>query len=585
MARSNARAPGRARPGTPARALAAALASLLAAGLAQAQSTGVGVGGGGAGGGNAGAGGSGVTGASAGASAGSTAGGGTGLGAAIAAGVQAAAPAGSSLVTGVRAGLTFSDNLLLAPSGSERSGFVAEVSPYALYTAATDRLRGSGYVTLRSFFRTEGDRVSLLRPELNGNFTAKLYDDWLWLDAIGRISTVAASPLGAVSFNQAASGVNTATVRSYQLSPYVRSRTPWFDYELRYRYASSNLSSSFFGQTQQSGIASATTGTRLGRWSLGYFGDITETQLGDGRTFGRRLSTGTLAYSVNPELRVGATASYEQIDNLRGTDGRDYGYGPGAFIDWRPNSRFSLYAQTSRRYYGTTNQASVNWRTRQSTWNLTYTRSVLSSADASLLFFDPAALGSRTPGTTAFNPVTSQLFQQSLLLFGLTPLDLTVLTNALVLDKRLVASGGLVGLRNSLVGNVFYNTRESVGSFTQNVAPTGPRGNFGGGLGIGAAFNGTLTQRGFTATYQHRLDAGSNVSLTAQRTVSQLDGSLLGLSTPGDTTLTQVVAGFTTRLTSDTTAGVGLRRAVQRRDGAGASYTENAVFATLDKRF
>jgi uncharacterized protein (PEP-CTERM system associated) len=216
---------------------------------------------------------------------------------------------------------------------------------------------------------------------------------------------------------------------------------------------------------------------------------------------------------------------------------------------------------------------------------------VLSSVDASLLLFDPTGLGSTVPGQPGFNPIASRLFQQNLLLFGAQPLDVTLLSNALVLDKRLVATGGLTGLHNSLLATIYYNTRESAGEFSQTVSTGavggGPRGSGAAGGGtVANAFTGRLQQHGLTVGYQHRLDAATTANVTVRRNYTEVEGILAGFGPGGDTTLTQFLIGLNTRLTVDTTAGVGLRRTTQRRNGNfGADYTENAVIGTLDMRF
>ena len=494
------------------------------------------------------------------------------------------------LITGIRVAATYSDNLNLArSSGAQQDGYVMEVSPYALWQTSTDRLRTSGTVAIRNFVRSVGES-SAGRLEGVASGVARLAGDWAWLEVTGRATTISGgSGVGTLAYNTAfylPPSVAARTFQQFSVSPFIRDRAGWLDYQLRYRYVTNNSPFPRTVQEVHQFSGNASTGSRFGRWNYSLVGLQTRNVLGDGRSFDRRILTASAGYLVNPELRVGATVNYEQIDFLRGPNGRDYGVGPGVFFDWRPNSRFNVGASWSERFYGRNVSAQMGYRNRNLGLSLSYIDAVLTSADASALFFDPASVGSTSSGGVPFgapilgNRVIQDLIQQQLLLFGVAPFDLAFNTAALARTQRLTLSGSLAGKSNTLSMSVFHSTRDVEADISQGVS------SGAGTINLRTGLEGKLTQTGTFASLTHRLDSRSTVGLTGRYTIVETEGNFSGFLNTGRTTLSQVALNYGFRVTQDVTAGFVLRRTQQRFDGSiGSQYTENAVSGVVDVRF
>lgn len=479
------------------------------------------------------------------------------------------------LFPGVRASATYSDNVLHTRTG-KTGDVILEVSPYIRAQSSAPRASYDVLYQIRNFVRVNEGETNFFRHALNGNGSFALYEDKFWVDLFGYAGTINASANGPIAFDPGASFVNTANIRIFSVSPWYRDRLGNFaTYQLRYTATNTSGNTGLtVARLNQSGSA-IVDGIDDGSspWNWRWHGEFQQTQFANDFTRNRRGSGITVYYRLNPELRVFGTYDYDQIDGLRNRDGDDFGYGPGAGFDWRPNSRTTLSASASHRYYGTVSNAQATYTLRRSTMGLTWSRSVLTSADASLLFFDPASITSGGLGN--INPVMANLIAAGIVLPAGTALTQGLVTDAAVFDRRLTAFYGLQGNTQSLTFSAYYSNRESATTFASTMAITGIRG----GITTAGVFTGELRQRGVAINYQHRLDARSRIDVLLNRATVDSTAS------QADTRLVTLQGGYTTELTRDTTAFGGIRRTQQSSGGGGARYDENAIFGGVDVRF
>ncbi len=480
------------------------------------------------------------------------------------------------LQPGVRASATWSDNVGHRSGGGD-SDVVLEVSPYI--TAYSNRPRASYrlFYQLRNFLRVQEGDTNFLRHALDAQGSFALVDDRLWLDVTGFMGTINASPTGAISSDPASSFSNTTNVRHFSISPWYRDRLGNFaNYQLRYALAHTGGNSGFLtakldhrASAQIDGIPSDSP------WNWRAYGEMQVREFNGGISRERRTSGAALYYRLRPNLRVYGTVDYEEIENLRNKDGDESGWGPGVGFDWQPFVRTSLSGSISDRYYGTIGHLSATQTFRRSTFGLRYSRSVLTSADASLLLFDPMSITSGGFGFGQTNPVINSLISSGIVFPPGTVFTQGLFTDAAVLDRRLTAFWGLRGARNALTVSVFLSNRESTTEFASTTAVSGIRGV----AAIGGIFTGELRERGVATTYQHRLDGRSAVDVTLD--LRRNDSPTADF----ETRLTTFRVGYRTWLTSDLSAFAGMRRTVQSGEGRSASYDENAVFGGVDVRF
>lgn len=477
---------------------------------------------------------------------------------------------------GIRVNGIYSDNVLLAPKGQEDDDVILEVSPSLTASSRSPRAQYDLFYELRNVWRVAENETALARHALNANGRFALAGDRLWVDLTGYMGSFNASAEGPIASDPGASFVNVAKVRRFSVSPWFRDRLgDSATYLLRY-YAAHTAGDINYAVAKLDQRASASVeglARESSPWTWQAHADFQRRDF-DGGLSGDRAQSGVrLYYRVNQELRVFGALDHERIEGVRNRDGDGSGYGPGGGFDWSPNTRTSVGASVSRRYYGTVSSARAAYRSARSTWGLRYSRSILTGSDASLLLIDPQALTSGEPG--AFNPVL-----EGLVLNRLVPPVNPLLTPGLVtdvafLDRRLVLFYGLHGARNSLIVELFAADSESTSEFS----PTGVVSGIVGSSPAGGVFVGKFRDRGVSATHQFRIDPRSSLNLTVNYRANASS------TADFDTRMTTLQIAHILRVTRDTLTSLGVRHSRQTASGTATSYTENAVFGGIEMRF
>lgn len=482
------------------------------------------------------------------------------------------------ITPGVRASALWSDNVGHRSGGGD-SDVVLEASPYVTAESTAPRAQYRLFYQLRNFLRLSDGEFNLFRHALDGQGSFALVDDRLWLDLTGFMGTINASAAGSISADPASSFTNTANVRHFTVSPWYRDNLSNIaTYQLRYTLAHTGGNSGFATAKLDHRASAAIDGIPSGsKWNWRWYAEQQRREFDNDITRDRTTSGGALYYSIRPTLRVYGTVDYDQIDALRNEDGDNNGWGPGAGFDWTPFRRTSVSGSVSKRYYGTTGNLSVSHTMHNATMGLQWSRAMLTSADASLLLFDPMSITSGGFGFGQVNPVIGSLRSAGIVLPAGMVLTQGLFTDAAVLDRRLTAFWGLRGLRNSLTISGFWSNRESTTELTSTTPLTGIRGS--SGLNVGGVFVGELRERGVGANFQHRLDARSAIDVSVDRRLYESP------TADFETKFTSFRVGYRTWITSDMAAFAGLRRSVQSGKGRGASYDENAIYGGVDLRF
>jgi len=482
------------------------------------------------------------------------------------------------LHAGVRASATWSDNVRRSSRGSD-SDIVVEVSPYIVAESNAPRANYRLFYQVRNFVRLGDGDTNFFRQALNANGSFALVDDRFGVDLTGMMGTIGASPTGPISNDPGASFTNTANVRHFSVSPWYRDTLGRLaTYQLRYTLAHSGGNSSFTTANLSHTASAQVDGIpRAGsKWNWGWSGQMQRQEYRNDLTRDRQRSSFALYYSIYPSLRVYGTADYEYIEGLRDRNGDDEGWGPGAGFDWTPFQRTSINGYASKRFYGTVGNLGLSHTMRRAAMGLRYSRSVLTSADASLLMFDPTSLTTGGFGPQpGVNPIISSLLSAGILLPPGSLLTQSMFTDAAILDRRLTAFWGIRGTRNSLALTGFYSNRESTTQLQSNTQFTGIRGS----ATFGGVFVGEIRERGVVASYAHRLDGRSSADFTVDR--RRLDSPTAYF----ETEYTTFRIGYTTWITSDLAGFAGVRRTIQTGKGRSSAYNENAVYTGVDLRF
>lgn len=475
---------------------------------------------------------------------------------------------GRPLVTpGVHASATYTDNSFLAPDGQEDNDVVVEVSPYVRIEGASRRAQYQLFYQLRNFWRADGGESTLYRHSLNAKGAYTLVEERLGIDASGFMGTLNDPTAGPIAFDPAASDVNTSNVRHFSISPWLRGRfADSANYEMRYTLGHTGGNTGFAVADIDQHVSASLAGLadQSATWHWRWYGDVQRRDYDEVNVSLDRQSTGVaLYYRLTQALRVFGTVDYEQIDEVRNSDGDDSGIGPGLGFEWVPNPRTSVSAAVSRRYYGTVSQARAAYTMPRATIGVAYSRAVQTAADTALLFFDPQALTTAVPGVA--NPVLGDPGSSTMPPAN-GALSQSLVTDVGLLESRVVAYYAIYNPRNSFTLSAFASKRAPPSGTT--LAP-----------GIVNAFVGELRERGAAAVLRHRLNPRSAVEVGAdyRRNESSSNGF--------DTHAAMLGVRYVAQLTTSTSFFTGVRHTRQRSSGNGAEYDENAVYGGIDMSF
>jgi uncharacterized protein (PEP-CTERM system associated) len=486
-----------------------------------------------------------------------------------------------SLLPGVRSALTYSTNSNLENEGSpnRRSDFILEVTPYIRAESEAARFKYKLDYSVSNLYRAKTGDSIIGRQRLQSNITAALAGDWLWVDGSGLIANTVADLFGPLSADPNTSFVNSSQIRTFSLSPYIRSRLfglaeGTFRYGLQWTDTSRNtIEQSKFIHTLSSDIRGSEVDGRNWNWSWG--GEQTR------RTFGtenvvRNFAIGSAYWVPVPSVRLTGSVVYDQIDRLKARNGDTKGLGPGFSIDWNPSDNTRLQAQTIRRYYGNSINSSLSQTGQFFVASLSYNKGAVGSVDSTVFSIDPGSVFSN--GAVSSNPTYRALIAQNLRLGYGIPYSAGLIDDTYVIEQKFGASIGLIGVRNSLTFNLYRNERNT--DLFVTAVPGGGSGPRGGGVGISSRFNGIVIVLNGNVDYRYKFDARTNLNVGLSH--SKNESSTIGFSSRSTT----LSAGISTKLTADAQAGAGIRKTEGQTNGLSSTKFDDAsLYGTIDVRF
>jgi len=473
---------------------------------------------------------------------------------------------------------TFTDNVRLAPSGSERSDWVTQVTPGVAVTATGPRLRLNASYSPQFLYRLNEGTKDVFQ-QLNASGTAELAQQLLFVDASASIFQTNVSLFGPQADSNVNNTGNRTNVRTFVISPYLRhafGTSAQGEARFTYNTVNTDASTSLTNSHSTAANLSLASGPsfKLYTWNLAYSKQYIyyssdqaiqspTASIETVSAYGRRLLT--------PQLAVVSTVGYE--DN-------DYGFAgvsapKGTFwtagLQWNPTPRTNLTATTGRRYFGANRALDFSHRTRLTLWSLTYSENVTSTRSQFLI---PGSVSTAGYLDTLFlssfpDPVERQTAVQTFIAQNGLPASLTVplnfLTNQFFLVKAWRGSFGILGIQNSIIANVFTQTTSSTavgqigtGDFSQNDSTK----QTGGGL---------------VWTTRISAQTSSNVNVSYSR------NEAAGIAREDN--LKNINLSLTHQFQPRLSGSLSYRWLQNNSNQAGAGYKENAVVATANMRF
>jgi len=469
----------------------------------------------------------------------------------------------------------YSDNISLAPSGSARSEWTTRISPGVSVSGNSARLHFNATYTPELLYRVNQATTDVSHA-LNALGNAELLSRTLFVDVRANVSQQNVSLLGP----QAESNVNTTTnrtsVKSYGISPYLRHDFGFDAFgELRFTHDAVHLGGNSGGvssSTSERVDAKLTSGPayKLFTWNLAFSKSHVEyTQTG--QKIDEKNVSASVGRLITPEIRLNVNAGYED-SGYPSTTGQEL---KGAFWSvgpaWTPSERTRVAATFGRRYFGPWRTFQLEHRSRLTSWGLDYSENVTNTRSSLTVpvTLDTAAILNALFLSQFPDPIVRQAMIQQFIVNNGLPASLNqplnFLTDSLFLDKRLQATFGIHGIRNTVLTSVFSSNRNALTT----------------GSGVGNDFNSSqnVKQTGASMSWSLRLteSLASNVSLAVTR------NAFTDLNRTDR--LTALRWGLTKDFDPKVTGSLSLGRVKNDSDAVSTSYTENSVAATLGMRF
>lgn len=482
---------------------------------------------------------------------------------------------------------TWTDNVMLAPQGQERSQFISELTPgfrlqnlgprldlrvnynKHFYKYADDSLRGPG-----------GQEANSGQQSLQADLKAKLISEMLFLDSNASITEQGVSAFGPVVGggvgNPFAPGISSE-IKTWRVSPYLLHRFgTQANAELRYARDKVTSDRSDFGTSTSDqvtlNLASGAAYRSIG-WNLYYARQNLEDSIAQGSSSQNMLAT--LNYLYSPQLTLTVTGGYDKYDyqSLGGTTkGANWSVGGS----WRPSGRTSVQLNVGKRYFGDSYFLAANHRTRTSVWSLNYSDAVTTTRSQFQL---PSAVNTFA--------LIDQLFQAQIpdavarrraveayiLAAGLPPSlanSINYLSNRYMLQKQLQATAAFNSARGTLVLALVSARRSGLSLLDVDAGLLGSSTN---------TLNDNTRQTGATVTANWRLSPFTAVNLTGNVNRSK------SLSQDRLDNNRSVRLNLTRQFARQVSGNVEVRRVKGATAVAGRDYTENAISASVSKQF
>lgn len=471
---------------------------------------------------------------------------------------------------------TYSDNVTLAPRGSEKSDWVTQINPGVSLNGVGSRLKADASYVMQNLGYAQGNGRSMTRHQLNAGANAELADNLFFLEGQAAISQQNTSQLGPQATDNTSATGNRTDVKTSSISPYLRHHSGDFaSSEIRYTHSEVNTGASGLSDSRTDRIqlqSNSGTAFRTLGWGVNYSNEKTaNTNIQD---IDRESLSGNLRYLITPKLSLTATGGYEKNSYVSIASKPEDSFWAAGF-SWTPSTKTSINASAGQRFFGNTYSLDASHRARSTVWSLGYSEDITTTQSQFLI---PVTISTATfldqlwaaqiPDTT-----TRQLFVDAFIQSNGLPAALSesvnFLTNRVFLQKRLQASVAVTGKKNTLIISLFNALRDAQTSQAQDSILLG---------NANRALNDQTKQVGGNASWIWRIGQRTSASLNAAYTRNS-DSSL------GNTNNNRSVRfGLTRQFQPKLSGSIELRQ-LQQGSSQSSNYREKAIMASLSMKF
>lgn len=466
---------------------------------------------------------------------------------------------------------TYTDNVRLSSSGTEKSDFVTGVSPGISVAGTGSRLKVRMNYTMQNLAHSNESSKITTSHQLSADGNAELIEHLFFLDGKAGVSQQNISLFGPQATDNTNITGNRATVATYSVSPYLRNR---FDgiatSELRYTHDEVRTGVGGLSDSKGDGalfsLSSGPAFRKLG-WGLHY--NKHKSDYSNNPSVETESYSGDLRLIITPKFSLTATKGYEK-NNYLSIGTKPEGDSWTAGFAWTPTARTSLEASTGHRFFGKTRSLAASHRSRNTVWSVNYSEDITTMHSQFLIPATKAMdLGALCAAQHPDDPAwCEQFFLQTGLPTTLTNAA-NYFTNQYFLQKRLQASVVLNSAKSTLILSAFDSLREAQTSQTMNTS-----------LLIGnLALNDNTKQIGGNAVWSWRFSPRTNVNVSTGYTKSR------SISTGIIDTNRTMGLGLTRQFRPKLNGSVNLRHNERDTTQSGGNYRENAITANLHMTF
>ncbi|WP_317202226.1 TIGR03016 family PEP-CTERM system-associated outer membrane protein [Janthinobacterium sp.] len=481
---------------------------------------------------------------------------------------------------------SYTDNVALSGADAAQSQMVSELVPGLALSRKGPRftLNASFQEHLFAYSKQQSGGTRKSEQQLQASLHGRLLGELLFLDGSAAIGEQTASAFGPQINDNPYATSNRTMVRSYRVAPYLSHHfSDYANAELRYTRDAVRTDAVGPGRSDGDGLALSLRSGAMFRdvgWGLRY--SRQHVQAGDAGDTTARLLNLNLRYQLTAQVALTADAGRDQYDYAgqggAPTSGRSWSAG----LDWTPSPRSSLQVSLGRRYFGADNSLHLSHRSRNTVWMGNYTTSVSNGRSEFLQTSttSTADLLDRLLSASIPDAAARRLAVDAYIRNNNVPATLNssahYVSNRYELLHQFQISGAFNLPRTTIVVTLFDTRRSALSQVQIDNALLGSSGS---------SANDNTRQTGGAATVNWRPWARTAVNLGLTYSKSDALGSAPGAAVSARNQAVRL--GLTRQFPANLSLTAELRH-VRGETALGATparYTENALVATLSKRF
>jgi uncharacterized protein (PEP-CTERM system associated) len=361
---------------------------------------------------------------------------------------------------------TYTNNVTLAPQGSEVSDVVTQVLPGISIAFTGARLRFNALYAPEILKYSKLDRAETVFQRGKADASLELVRKLLFVEAGAKIDQYELSLRGPVIRNLVNATSNQATAKTSYISPYIlRDLGAAARAEARISFSTLRTDDQSVANSDARRVDLRLTSGPMYKqltWGFDYEREIIEYEPAQD-TRSEKLQT-RARLLIAPTVGMLAQLGRERYGS-GGTAPDVTGSLRRAGLDWTPTPRTYLAVTAGRRFDEDSYSLEFRHRTRLTTWRTSYSEDVTSSRTQLFLAGNSSTAGALDPLFVANypDPIERQRAVEEFIARAGLPSNLATAANffseQLFLQKRWQASVGIEGVRNTVLASAFWETR------------------------------------------------------------------------------------------------------------------------------